>query len=68
MFSAKDIRLVGDPNDETRGRVELLHMNEWGTICDKDFDDIDAAVACRHLGYHGGIMIETFHYGKFITI
>ena len=44
-----DIRVRG--GNSTLGRVEICSENVWGTICDDDWDDSDAAVACRQLGY-----------------
>lgn len=33
------------------GRLEIYLNRVWGTVYEQEFDDIDAAVACRQLGY-----------------
>ena len=45
-----DLRLVGGSTPD-EGLLEILHDNEWGTVCDDEFDARDADVACRQLGY-----------------
>ncbi len=42
------LRLAGGAN-KFEGRVEILHEGTWGTICDDDWDLLDAHVVCSEL-------------------
>ena len=45
-----DIRLVSYSN-LLQGRVEVCYDGVWGTVCDRQWNNANAAVACRQLGY-----------------
>ncbi len=45
-----DLRITGS-NSFRSGRLEICSGNLWGQICDTQWDDLDAQVACRQLGF-----------------
>ncbi|XP_052281888.1 deleted in malignant brain tumors 1 protein-like isoform X1 [Dreissena polymorpha] len=59
------VRLVDGPNNHS-GRVEVFMTgaNQWGTICDDYWDDPDAIVVCRQLGFYGGQALKKAPYGQ----
>ena len=57
------VRLV-DGTNEREGRVEIMYQGIWGTICDDGWDDIDATVVCRQLGYSHGVAKRQAQFGS----
>ncbi|XP_064394599.1 deleted in malignant brain tumors 1 protein-like isoform X5 [Halichondria panicea] len=49
-----DLRLVDRFNNTvgvSRGRLEFFYNESWGTVCDDGFQQPEAEVACRQLGF-----------------
>ena len=45
------------------GRVELCLKNRWGTICRHLWNNMDAKVACRQLGFTTYLRASAFRHG-----
>ena len=45
-----DVRLVGS-NSSSEGRVEVCYNGSYYSTCDDFWDELDAQVVCRQLGY-----------------
>ncbi|XP_064388469.1 neurotrypsin-like [Halichondria panicea] len=51
--SSGDLRLVGSfrQTGGSSGRLEVYYNRQWGTVCQDNFSQDDAVVACRQLGF-----------------
>ena len=48
-----------------RGRIQVrMAGGSWGTVCDDLFDDKDASVICKMLGFRWGTAKSRAHFGK----
>ena len=59
-------------NKKYYGSVEAYMNGIWGLICSTEWDDRDANVTCKELGYYGGVASKSFYsnmepmvYGNF---
>uniref|UniRef100_A0A8C4VJ13 SRCR domain-containing protein n=1 Tax=Gopherus evgoodei TaxID=1825980 RepID=A0A8C4VJ13_9SAUR len=50
MCACADELRLADGGSPCAGRVEVKHQDQWGTVCDFDWNMEDAEVVCKQLG------------------
>ncbi|XP_052845540.1 uncharacterized protein LOC128258146 isoform X4 [Drosophila gunungcola] len=55
-------RLEGGRNSN-EGRLEVKYHGAWGSVCDDDFNQKSAQVACNSMGFYGPAKIERNIFG-----
>ena len=57
-----DIRLEGG-SIQGSGRVKVCVDNEWGSVCNDSWTELNARVVCKQLGFPVfGELIKSMHY------
>ncbi|XP_078139139.1 scavenger receptor cysteine-rich type 1 protein M130-like, partial [Centroberyx gerrardi] len=59
----KSVRLV-DGTSLCSGRVEVKSNQFWSSVCEADFDQLDAEVVCRELGCGAPSVLQGALYGE----
>lgn len=71
---ASQVRLVDGKSvyengvDVYQGRLEVFYNQEWGNVCDDNFNQTSARVVCRMLGFEGLVSIPSLSFISYTSI
>ncbi|CAG2194246.1 Neurotrypsin,Scavenger receptor cysteine-rich type 1 protein M130,Scavenger receptor cysteine-rich domain-containing group B protein,Soluble scavenger receptor cysteine-rich domain-containing protein SSC5D,Scavenger receptor cysteine-rich type 1 protein M160,Deleted in malignant brain tumors 1 protein [Mytilus edulis] len=64
---AEGVLRLMDGSHSKEGRLEIFHSGIWGSVCDDNFGQPDATVACRQLGFRCLSDVQVYTEGGFTT-
>jgi len=59
-----NLRITRNGSPASEGLLEVFYDGQWGTVCDDEFDNVDATVVCRMLGYTTGTAHGSAAFGR----
>ncbi|XP_078786251.1 scavenger receptor cysteine-rich domain-containing group B protein-like [Oryzias latipes] len=63
-FLCEDSVRLEDGSSRCSGRLEVKSNNSWSSVCEDDFDLLDAEVVCRELGCGAPSVLQGALYGE----
>uniref|UniRef100_A0A3P9MNZ2 SRCR domain-containing protein n=1 Tax=Oryzias latipes TaxID=8090 RepID=A0A3P9MNZ2_ORYLA len=60
----RDHQLINNGSSRCSGRLEVKSNNWWSSVCEDDFDLLDAEVVCRELGCGAPSVLQGALYGE----
>ncbi|XP_051792992.1 scavenger receptor cysteine-rich type 1 protein M130-like [Acanthochromis polyacanthus] len=63
LICSDSVRLLNGSTISS-GRLEVRSNHQWSSVCETDFDQQDAEVVCRELGYGAPLIIQGAFFGE----